>query len=89
MVYFLQIFLDPLRRVFNQKAIDGLMSHCKSHKERIFLQSLGLLIGIKSWMDDFKSMIEDSSHTVHGHNKGPTKAEETEGIKIVSSMLWI
>lgn len=83
---YLQIFLDPLRKAFNQKAVDGLISHCKSHKERIFLQSLGLSIGIKSWIEDFKNMIKNSSQTVHDLKNSATGVKGTNGTRIVSSV---
>ena len=37
-----------------------LLTLCKSTHEREFLQSLGMTIGIKAWVDDFKTMLQES-----------------------------
>ena len=37
-----------------------LLTLCKSTHERQFLQSLGMTIGIKAWVDDFKTMLQES-----------------------------
>lgn len=48
------MFLDPLRNVTSSTLIDGLITLCRTHSERGFFQALGMKLGIKAWIDDFK-----------------------------------
>lgn len=82
----LEVFLDPLKKVFSQSAIDGLLLYCKNSRERIFLQSLGLFIGIKSWIEDFKKMTETHLSNVHKLSNAANKLQDTECIKIGNSI---
>ena len=50
------MFLDPLRNVTSSALIDGLITLCRTHSERGFFQALGMKLGIKAWIDDFKEM---------------------------------
>ena len=50
------MFLDPLRNVTSSTSIDGLITLCRTNSERGFFQSLGMKLGIKAWIDDFKEM---------------------------------
>lgn len=79
-----QMFLDTFKAVYGQKAVDGLLSHCRSYKERIFLQSLGLLIGMKSWTDDFKIMLDESSQVMLNHTKQAAEVKDVACIRAVS-----
>ena len=50
------MFLDPLRNVTSSTLIDGLITLCRTNSERAFFQALGMKLGIKAWIDDFKEM---------------------------------
>ncbi len=70
-----QVFIEPLRKVVSSSAVDGLLSYCRSREERLVLQSLGMLIGIKAWTDDFRTMVSEEAEPHHPRtNKPPSSS---------------
>ena len=61
-IFLLQLFIDPLRKVTSSTSVNGLVKLCTTYEHRRFLQALGMTIGIKSWADDFRRMLSES-HT--------------------------
>ena len=47
----------------NTAAVDGLLKLCQSSQDRLFLQALGMMIGIKCWSDDFMEMQRKTKST--------------------------
>ena len=41
--------------------VDGLLRLCQSSENRLFLQALGMTIGIKTWSDDFMEMQKETT----------------------------
>lgn len=56
LIIFTQVFIAPLRKVTSTAAVTGMLGLCRNLQERLFLQALGMSIGIKHWADDFKEM---------------------------------
>ena len=54
--FIIQVFIVPLKKVTSTAIVDGLLRLCQSSHDRLFLQELGMTIGIKSWSDDFMEM---------------------------------
>lgn len=50
-----------MRRVTSSTAVDGLVRLCTTSEHRRFLQALGLTIGIKSWAEDFRTVLSESN----------------------------
>ncbi len=63
------MLIEPLRKVTSSSAVDGLLSYCRIPSERLFLQSLGMVIGIKAWCDDFKTMLSQDEESCYKHTK--------------------
>lgn len=68
---YLQVFIEPLRKVASTLAVDGLLGYCRVTEERLLLQSLGMMIGIKAWCDDFKVMTLENETPCYQHTKKP------------------
>ncbi len=85
-----QVFIEPLRKVVSSSAVDGLLSYCRSREERLVLQSLGMLVGIKAWTDDFRTMVSEEAELHHPHiNKSPLPMTEPATVRISTFFITI
>lgn len=62
------MFLDPLKKVISSSAVDSLLQCCATQAQRTLLQAIGIASGIKSWTDDFKTMIKESIEKTSDHS---------------------
>ena len=53
---YVQVLIDPLRKVTSATTVNGLMQFCETSSQRCLLQALGLKLGVAAWINDFKEM---------------------------------
>lgn len=88
-LFAMQVFVEPLRKVVSSSAVTGLLALCKTMHERRFLQSLGMAIGVKSWADDFTTMLQETSqHTQPVRPSQPVEMTREVTVAHVSGTRW-